>query len=141
MSRTCTTRLPSSIRYTMRYVPRRAPWQPASSNTGLPTRWIARKPGIAKLQYSGSNSFRKPVGDRWCSPALPCQSSCCPGQLKRLLAVPAEQSLVEIKGRSCHKRADLPVILPTFEETTLSGGVARNDFGVESTVEPLGGQP
>jgi hypothetical protein len=55
------------------------------------------------------------------------------------LAVPAEQSFVEIKGRSCHERADLPVILPTFEETTRSGGVAQNDFGVGSTLEPLGG--
>jgi hypothetical protein len=57
------------------------------------------------------------------------------------LAVPAEQSLVEIKGRSCDERADLPVILPTFEETTRSGGVAQNDFGVGSTLEPPGGQP
>jgi hypothetical protein len=32
------------------------------------------------------------------------------------------------------------VILPTFKETTRSGGVAQNDFGAESTLEPLGGQ-
>jgi hypothetical protein len=29
-----------------------------------PVRVAARKPGIAKLQHGGSNSFRKPMGDR-----------------------------------------------------------------------------
>jgi hypothetical protein len=94
-----------------------------------------------KIPVQRQQQFPEAVGDRWCSPALPCQSSCCPGQLSVFLAVPAEQSLVETNGRSCRKRADLPVILPTFEETTLSGGVAQNDFGVESMLEPLGGQP
>jgi len=58
MSTTWTARLLSSIRWPMRYVPRQALWPRPEQRIADPVR-VARKPGIAKLQYSSSN------GEQW----------------------------------------------------------------------------